>query len=171
MTSTALIAIGANLPGSDQREPIDTCRHAAICLDGLPAARLIGLSRWFATAPVPPSGQPPYINAVALLTFPTIPPDSLLANLQAIETKFGRQRGVINAARTLDLDLIGMWGPNGPIISDHPNVILPHPRAHLRAFVLAPIAEVMPNWRHPLLNQTAQQLLDALDPQDIRPIS
>jgi 2-amino-4-hydroxy-6-hydroxymethyldihydropteridine diphosphokinase len=171
MTSMALIAIGANLPGPNDREPIDTCRQAAIHLDGLQGVRLIGLSRWFATAAIPPSGQPPYINAVALLTFSMPAPESLLTNLQAIEAKFGRQRSRVNAARTLDLDMISAWAPTGPIISDHPKMILPHPRAHLRAFVLAPITDVMPNWRHPLLDQTAQQLLDVLDPQDIQPIS
>jgi 2-amino-4-hydroxy-6-hydroxymethyldihydropteridine diphosphokinase len=171
MTGGALIAIGANLPGPDDQEPIDTCRQAAIQLNGLPNARLIGLSRWFATAPIPPSGQPPYINAVTMVTFSAATPESLLANLQAIEAKWGRQRSVANAARSLDLDLIAVWGPGGPIISDHPKMILPHPRAHLRAFVLAPITDVMPNWRHPLLHQTAQQLLDALTPQDIQPIS
>lgn len=171
MTSMALIAIGANLPGPNDQEPINTCRQAAIHLDGLPNARLIGLSRWFATAPIPPSGQPPYINAVAMTIFSAIAPESLLANLQAIEAKFGRQRSVANAARTLDLDLIAVWGSDGPIIRDHPKMILPHPRAHLRAFVLVPITDVMPNWRHPLLHQTARQLLDALPPQDIQPIS
>jgi 2-amino-4-hydroxy-6-hydroxymethyldihydropteridine diphosphokinase len=209
MTCSALIAIGANLSGPDDQEPIDTCRQAAIHLDGLPAARLIGLSRWYATAPIPPSGQPPYINAVALLRFSALrqrrqisaparrqscrskqklrtcsikradsfnleqvlSAESLLANLQTIETKFGRQRSVANAARTLDLDLISVWDTNGPVLSDHPKMILPHPRAHQRAFVLVPIIDVMPHWRHPRLNQTAQQLLDALEPQDIQPIS
>lgn len=171
MTCKALIAIGANLPGPGGRDALDTCRQAAVHLDSLPNARLIALSRWYATAPIPPSGQPPYINAVALLTFPTIDPESLLTRLQAIEERFGRRRSVPNAARTLDLDLIAVWTLEGPIISDHPKMILPHPRAHLRAFVLAPIADIMPTWRHPLLHQTASRLLDALPPQDIQPIS
>ena len=159
MTSRALIAIGANLPGPGGLDPIETCRQAATRLNDLPldlpGTCLIGLSRWFATAPVPPSGQPPYINAVALIRFPTSDPATLLVSLQTIETAFGRHRGVANAARTLDLDLIAVWGPDGPVISDHPNVTLPHPRAHLRAFVLAPINDVAPDWRHPLLNRTA----------------
>jgi 2-amino-4-hydroxy-6-hydroxymethyldihydropteridine diphosphokinase len=171
MTCSALIAIGANLPGPNGQQPIDTCRQAAIRLDGLPNTRLIGLSRWYATEPVPPSGQPPYINAVALVAFSGMTAESLLTHMQAIEAEFGRQRSVPNAARTLDLDLIAVWGTDGHIVSDHPEMILPHPRAHLRAFVLVPIADVAPDWRHPLLHRTARQLKDDLPPQDIRPIS
>ena len=138
-------------------------------LDSLAGLRLVGLSRWFESAPVPHSGQPPYVNAVAsLLVDPgeTIDPAVLLAHLMSIEAACGRERSIPNAARTLDLDIIGIGG----LVRDAPDPILPHPRAHLRAFVLAPLVDVAPDWVHPVLGQTAATLLAALPPQDIRPL-
>lgn len=165
----ALVGVGANLPGRDGRPALETCRRAVSMLDSLPGLRLTGLSRWFESAPVPPSGQPPYVNAVAsLLVHPTwaIDPAVLLAHLMTIESACGRERSTPNAARTLDLDIIGM----GDLVRDTPDPILPHPRAHLRAFVLAPLADVAPDWVHPILRQTAAALLSALPPQEIRPL-
>jgi 2-amino-4-hydroxy-6-hydroxymethyldihydropteridine diphosphokinase len=138
-------------------------------LDSIPGMHLVGLSRWFRSAPVPPSGQPPYINAVvSLLVDPgvKIDPAELLARLMDIETACGRVRSTPNAARTLDLDIIGI----GEMIRDAPDPILPHPRAHLRAFVLAPLADVAPDWVHPVLRQTATAMLAALPPQEIEPL-
>jgi 2-amino-4-hydroxy-6-hydroxymethyldihydropteridine diphosphokinase len=136
-------------------------------LDSLPGLKLVGLSRWFETEPIPPSGQPPYVNAVAALRIdPGANPDpaALLAHLMAIEAVCGRERGAPNAARTLDLDIIGIGG----MVREAPDPILPHPRAHLRAFVLAPLVDVAPDWVHPVLRQTAAALLAALPPQAIR---
>lgn len=138
-------------------------------LDQIPGMRLIGLSRWFESAPIPPSGQPPYVNAVAALHIglgSTIDPEILLSQLMEIEKACGRQRSTPNAARTLDLDIIAI----GEIVRDAPDPILPHPRAHLRAFVLAPLADVAPLWVHPILRQTAAELLADLPPQEIRPL-
>ncbi|WP_158931785.1 2-amino-4-hydroxy-6-hydroxymethyldihydropteridine diphosphokinase [Acidisphaera sp. S103] len=162
----ALIGVGANLPGADGRPALETARQGVAMLDSLPGMRLVGLSRWFETAPMPPSGQPPYVNGVAALLVEagTIDPAELLAGLMGIEAACGRQRTTPNAARTLDLDIIGI----GDVVRDAPDPILPHPRAHLRAFVLAPLADVAPAWVHPLLGQTAAALLAALPPQDIR---
>jgi 2-amino-4-hydroxy-6-hydroxymethyldihydropteridine diphosphokinase len=164
----ALIGVGANLPGRDGRPALETAKSAVAMLDSIPGLRLVGLSRWFETAPQPPSGQPPYINAVAALLIEAggIDPAGLLVRLMDIEAARGRERGVPNAARTLDLDIIGI----GDLVRDAPDPILPHPRAHLRAFVLAPLADVMPNWVHPVLGQTAAALLAALPPQEIRPL-
>src|SRR5690349_9475501 len=99
-----LVAIGANLPGSDGAAPIETCRRAAAALDRISGLRLRALSRWYETAPVPRSGQPSYVNGVAHLEG-EIRPEALLAELQAIEAREGRVRSVPNAARTLDLDI------------------------------------------------------------------
>ena len=129
----------------------------------MPGLRLKGLSRWYETEPVPPSGQPPYINGVALL-IGSIDPAAFLTALQRIENAFGRVRGEPNAARTLDLDIVAM----GDLVRAVPDPIVPHPRAHARAFVLAPLADVAPSWVHPLLGRTAAEILAELPPQGIR---
>ena len=82
----------------------------------------------------------------------------LLAMLQEIELRFGRVRDERNAARTLDLDLLDYHGQ----ISATPLLILPHPRLHLRRFVLVPLAEIAPEWRHPLSGLSAEELLAGL---------
>jgi 2-amino-4-hydroxy-6-hydroxymethyldihydropteridine diphosphokinase len=165
----ALIGIGANLPNSDGRSALQTCQHAVAMLDRLPGCRVAGLSRWFESEPVPPSGQPSYINAVAMLLIrqgKMADPAGLLAALMALEAECGRQRAEVNAARTLDLDIIAIDG----LIRQAPDPILPHPRAHLRAFVLAPLIDVAPDWMHPTLQRTARALLADLPPQAIRPL-
>lgn len=164
-----LVALGANLPGPDGRDALATCRAAAARLDELPGLRLVALSRWYATAPVPPTpGHPDYVNGVALLAprqgFPAPGPVALLAALQGIEQAFGRVRPYPNAPRTLDLDIIDLDGQ----VRQAPDPILPHPRAHLRAFVLAPLADVAPGWVHPVLGETVEVLLAGMGAQDVR---
>jgi len=151
-----LIALGANLPADDGATPLETCERGVRRLAGLPGLRLAARSTWHKTAPVPPSGQPDYINGVVRLEGKA-DPAALLAALQAIETAFGRVRSVANAARTLDLDIIEMNG----LVRAAPDPILPHPRAHLRPFVLAPLLEVAPDWVHPVLGLPARALLVA----------
>ncbi len=163
-----LIGIGANLPGKDGEPPLATARWAAARLDALPGLRLRGLSRWYLTEPVPPSGQSSYVNAVAALavTSAAAAPDpaQLLAWLHAIEASAGRVRGERNAARTLDLDIIAM-GEAGAMVRGSPDPVLPHPRSHLRAFVLAPLLDVAPGWVHPVLQRSARDLLRDLPDQ------
>jgi 2-amino-4-hydroxy-6-hydroxymethyldihydropteridine diphosphokinase len=142
--------------------PLEACRAAVIALGAMPGLRLVGVSRWYETEPVPPSGQPPYVNGIAHLRG-GIAPEALLAALHVIEAGAGRTRGEANAARTLDLDIIAM----DDLVRAAPDPVLPHPRAHLRAFVLAPLADVLPGWVHPVLGQTARALLADLPPQRI----
>jgi 2-amino-4-hydroxy-6-hydroxymethyldihydropteridine diphosphokinase len=161
-TDVILVAIGANLPGPDGTSPITTCRAAVAALDALPGVRVRGLSRWYRTAPMPPSGQADYINGVAHLTG-AIAPDRLLAALHAIEATAGRTRSTPNAARILDLDLIAM----GDLMRAIPDPVLPHPRAHQRRFVLEPLSEVAPGWIHPLLGRPVEALIAALPDQGV----
>jgi 2-amino-4-hydroxy-6-hydroxymethyldihydropteridine diphosphokinase len=160
-----LIAVGANLPASDGSSPLTTCRRAAVALDMLPGMRLRGLSCWYETAPVPPSDQPPYINGIAHLCG-SADPVWLLAALQAIEARAGRVREQPNAARPLDLDIIAM----SVLVRTAPDPVLPHPRAHERAFVLAPLRDVVPDWVHPLLGESVAVMLARVAEQDVRPI-
>jgi 2-amino-4-hydroxy-6-hydroxymethyldihydropteridine diphosphokinase len=160
-----LVAIGANLPTVEGLPPIETCRHAASALGALPGYRVRRLSRWYETAPQPPSGQPPYVNGVALLEGP-VEPENLLAALHGIEHDAGRVRGELNAARTLDLDIIAI----DDLVRTEAPPLLPHPRAHQRAFVLVPLADVAPDWMHPVLRRPVRDLIQALPPQQIRAI-
>lgn len=166
-----LVALGANLPGPDGASAPETCRRAAAGLDRLPGLRLRALSRWFATAPVPPApGVPDYVNGVALLAPApgAAPPDpaALLAGLQAIEARFGRVRPYPNAPRTLDLDLLDMDG----LVRERPDPVLPHPRLHGRAFVLVPLCDIAPAWRHPVLGRSAADLLGEVGTAGVRPL-
>jgi 2-amino-4-hydroxy-6-hydroxymethyldihydropteridine diphosphokinase len=161
-----MVAIGANLPRRDGVLEIETCRAAVAALDRIASIRLRALSRWWSSAPIPDSTQRRYVNAVAQLTG-RADPAVLLAALHAIEAEHGRERGERNAARTLDLDLIDMNG----LVRDAPDPILPHPRAHERRFVLAPLAELAPGWVHPRLGLTVEALLASLPPQDLHPIT
>lgn len=165
----ALIAIGANLPSADGRTALRTCQHAVAMMDRFPGCRVAGLSRWFESAPVPPSGQPAYVNGVAMLLVrqgPMADPAHLLASLMALEADCGRRRSEINAARTLDLDIIAIDG----LVRSAPDPVLPHPRAHLRAFVLAPLVDVAPDWVHPVLRRSAKALLAELPAQYVMPL-
>lgn len=169
-----LIGIGANLSGPQGASPLETGRWAAAQLDVLPGLRLRALSRWYLTEPIPPSGQPPYINAVAFLAVvPKVAesdPATILAWLQAVEALAGRVRGERNAARTLDLDIIAM-GEAGAMVRTTSDPVLPHPRAHQRAFVLEPLLDVAPGWVHPVLRRSARDLLQELPPQGVRAVS
>ena len=158
-----LIAIGSNLADAGHRTSLDVCEDAVSGLAGLvgmagvAGPRLVSVSRWYRSAAVPASDQPDYINGVARLDG-EIDPKTLLASLQAIERRFGRVRSVPNAARTLDLDIVAM----GTLVRDAPDPVLPHPRAHLRGFVLLPLRDVAPEWVEPRSGLAVQALIDGL---------
>ncbi|HEY1878768.1 MAG TPA: 2-amino-4-hydroxy-6-hydroxymethyldihydropteridine diphosphokinase [Caulobacteraceae bacterium] len=116
--------------------------------------RPIVRSRWWRSKAWPNPANPEFINGVALL-LSDAPPRDTLASLNEVEREFARIREGANEPRTLDLDLIA----HGRTVIDSENLILPHPRAHERLFVMGPLAEVAPSWRHPRLGESAQALV------------
>ncbi|MSO65934.1 MAG: 2-amino-4-hydroxy-6-hydroxymethyldihydropteridine diphosphokinase [Alphaproteobacteria bacterium] len=151
-----LIALGANL-ASPAGPPAATLR-AAVAEMPTHGVAVTALSRFYRSAPVPASDQPDFINAVAIVRS-ALEPKALLDALLAIERHFGRERRVRWAARSLDLDLLAY---DDQVVHEAA-LTLPHPRLHERAFVLAPLCELAPAWRHPLLGLGACQFLAALD--------
>jgi len=135
----AYIALGANLA-----DPVAQITAALAALQNLPQSRLLHASSLYRTVPVGIHGQPDFINAVAAVET-ALSPQALLAALFAVEAQFGRRRDFHHAPRTLDLDLLLY----DDAILDTPALTLPHPRMHLRAFVLAPLLEIAPDCRIP----------------------
>lgn len=160
----ALVAVGANLPRADGAGPRETCAWAVQELARMPGMRVVAVSSWWESAPIPPDpASPPYVNGVVRMEG-VAGPEALLAALHRIEDAAGRARPYPNAPRVLDLDLIDLGGR----VRAGPGPVLPHPRAHLRAFVLRPLAEVAPRWVHPVSGQGVAALLAALPAQEIR---
>lgn len=151
-----LIALGANLP-SNVGPPRATL-EAALASLAQEGGEIVARSRVYRSPAVPKSDQPDYLNVIVAIRS-KLDPVSLLAVLAHIEARFGRQRGERNAARPLDLDLIAYDN----LIRDS-DPILPHPRMHDRAFVLLPLAEIAPNWRHSRLGFSVRELIEALPP-------
>jgi 2-amino-4-hydroxy-6-hydroxymethyldihydropteridine diphosphokinase len=152
--ATAVVAFGCNLAGGyPSREALLEVALARLPALGLP---VLARSGWWRSAAWPDPSQPEYRNGIALVEA-TGTPDAMLAALLALETELGRERGARNAARTLDLDLIA----HGRHVVDRPGLTLPHPRAHERLFVMGPLTEIAPNWRHPTLGRTAAELATA----------
>lgn len=157
-----LIAVGANLPRESGETAAETCLWAVDQLARIEGLSVVAVSDWYESAPVPPSGQPPYVNGMVRLSG-QVDPAWLLDRLHGIEAAAGRRRTVANAARPLDLDIITM----GDLVRTAPDPILPHPRATQRAFVLLPLRDVMPDWRDPASGQALDALLPAVAGQEI----
>lgn len=178
------IALGANLPSS-QGAPDETL-HAA--LQDLSASDdvVVATSRFYRTPCFPAGAGPDYVNAAAHVRS-SLSPRDFLDRLHAIEAKFGRERIERWGMRSLDLDVLACGQRVEPDLTTFETwrtlspeqqrkaapdaLILPHPRLQDRAFVLVPLRDIAPNWRHPVLNLTVTQMCDALPPDALAEIS
>jgi 2-amino-4-hydroxy-6-hydroxymethyldihydropteridine diphosphokinase len=153
-TPQIFIALGANIPSA--AGPPDVTLKAALAALGERGVQIRRISSFHQTEAWPDPSDPPFINAVAGIET-DLQPVALLGLLHEVETAFGRKRSVPNAPRSLDLDLIDYRGWVA-----HGVVELPHPRMAIRRFVLEPLAEVAPGWRHPASGLSVEALLAAL---------
>ena len=154
------IGLGANLTHPVHGAP---ARTLGVALDLMPdrGISVLRVSPQYRTAPIQAAGQPWYVNAVAEVAT-DLAADRLLGELHAIEAELGRIRTVTNAARAIDLDLLDF---RGEIAAGGPGrAILPHPRMAERGFVLHPLADLAPSWRHPVTGMPIAILLAALGP-------
>ena len=154
------IGVGGNLPHPAFGAPQHTLRAALEELERR-GVRVRRVSPWYKTAPIPASDQPWFVNAVAELAT-DLPADALLAVLHDVEQLFGRVRSVPNAARLIDLDLLDFKGQIAT--GGAGRAVLPHPRLQDRAFVLRPLADLAPDWRHPVGGTPIRVLLTRLPP-------
>ena len=160
------IGIGANLAADGYRDAYQTCLAAIESLFEYHNIKVLKVSSWYETAPVPISDQPWFVNAV-LEVETSMAAGALLRALHGVEDQFGRQRRVRNEARVLDLDLLDFDG--ALIKSEGAGLTLPHPRMAARAFVLYPLRDLAPNWQHPETGRVIADLIhDLPDGQTIR---
>lgn len=153
------IGLGGNLACPTFGPPRATC-GAALQIMEQRGIKIAAHSRWYESAPVPVSDQPWYVNGVVTVET-TLNARELVHEVLEIENELGRRRSVANAPRTIDLDVIA-YGDD-VIEGDAGNhVTIPHPRMHDRAFVLLPMAEIAPDWRHPASGAAIKDLIAAL---------
>ena len=152
------LGIGANLTPDGFDDPMSGCLAAIESLTE-DAIEIVAVSPWYKSAPVPISDQPWYHNAVVEIAT-DLAPEILIGILHDREARFGRVRSVRNAARVLDIDIVDFKG-----MEMDGNLVLPHPRMHLRAFVLRPLRDLAPEWVHPLTGVSIDTLLDGVDPE------
>jgi len=141
------ISIGSNLG-----DRISTCREAIKKMAEL--CDIVEISSLYETEPVGKEDQPNFINC-AVKTRTDLSPQELLERLNSIEDTLGRVRDEKWGPRTIDLDIIFYYD----LVINEKDLIIPHPRAHLRRFVLEPICEIAPDYRHPVLNQAVGALI------------
>ncbi|WP_425408107.1 2-amino-4-hydroxy-6-hydroxymethyldihydropteridine diphosphokinase [Hyphococcus sp.] len=158
-----IIAAGSNLPfcGLDSQQIVAKAFSALGQF-----VQIGGVSSFYESPAWPDPADPAFVNAAAIVET-AMAPEPLLAALHAVEAGFGRRRSLRNAPRTLDLDLVAY----GAQRRNDPQMMLPHPRFAERAFVLAPLCEIAPDWRDPASGETAAALLDRVGRGDVRRIA
>ena len=154
MMNTACIALGANLG-----DKIENCRHGMDLLTAAGDVAIVARSRFYATEPMDYTDQPWFVNA-AIKVVTSLGPHDLLRQLKRVEAAMGRcDTGIRFGPRVLDLDIIFF---NDAVI-DTPDLVVPHPRMHQRAFVLHPMADIASDWLHPVYGVAVRQLCDNLN--------
>ena len=149
--ATAFIGLGSNV---GDRE--GTLKRAVERLRSVPETTVTAVSKWTETDPVggPPQGT--YFNGVVQIQT-SLKPKTLLSYFQEIEQAFGRPESHVHwGPRVIDLDLLTY----DDLVLEEPDLVLPHPRLHERPFVLIPLAQIAPTWRHPKLGKSAKELLE-----------
>lgn len=182
--SHALVALGSNM-SSDTGSPVQTLLSA---LDQIEKAGAVirAKSRFYSTPAVPIGNGPDFVNAVIALDSPWAAGE-LIAHLHQIEARLGRRRAERWGARIVDLDLLAvddlvmpdvptlrLWmdlSPEQQQQTAPAQLILPHPRMHQRGFVLVPLADVAPDWVHPITRRTVRQMRDALPQTELETIT
>lgn len=154
-----LIGLGGNL-ASHAGAPVDTFRSALRALDAA-SAKVVRVSSLYVSPPWPSGDGPEFFNQAAEIET-RLPPGSLLQLLLRVEAAHGRVRRDKWGPRTLDLDILDYHG----LITDIDFIALPHPWVEQRAFVLKPVAEIAPKWRHPISGLLASEALGALDSKE-----
>ena len=155
-----LIALGSNLNSETFGTPLENCLKAIEFIKK--EYKILNVSNFYETEPIPKTDQPFFVNAVISVETKD-KPNNILKNLMLIEKKFKRIRKKKNESRSIDLDLLSY---NNEIKSS-PDLILPHPRMHLRKFVMMPICDIDENWVHPLLKKKARKIVKELANQKI----
>ncbi len=159
-----IVALGGNM--SDSYASCESLLEAALARFPQAGLPVLARSGWWRSAAWPDPTAPEYRNGVVIVEANGSPRDTL-GILLAIETAFARERTARNAPRTLDLDLIA----HGRQVIDEPGLAVPHPRAHERLFVMGPLAEIAPDWTHPVWAETARALAaKATVGRDARPM-
>ena len=157
-----IISIGGNIKSEDGTHPIKVARKAIDYLKDF-SIKVTEQSSWYETEPIPKSNQPNFFNCIVFAN--TILNElDVLKSLHEIEHKLGRRRRVVNEARIIDLDLIDYSNK----ILKNKQIVIPHPRAHQRRFVMEPLAELDKNWVHPVLKINSKTILKNLDNQNIK---
>lgn len=148
-----IVALGCNDKGvwASAQEVLE----AALTRFGAEGIDIVARSSWWSSQAWPDPADPPFLNGVVIVKT-GLEPHALMAALERIEEAFGRVRTSRNAPRTLDLDLIAYGREQG----DQAGLVLPHPRAAVRKFVMGPLAEIAPAWRHPVTGLSSEALAD-----------
>jgi 2-amino-4-hydroxy-6-hydroxymethyldihydropteridine diphosphokinase len=157
-----IIAVGGNITNKQGVHPTKVCDDAINLLQDH-KIYIEKQSKWYISEPIPVSSQPKYFNKV-IMAKSFLNELEILKILHLIEKKFGRIRKKVNEPRIIDLDLIDCFG----LILDNENISIPHPRAHLRRFVMEPLSEINSNWIHPIYKKSVSQILKDLNRQNIQ---